>query len=65
MSNARPTQVPGDKVKKAIIRLSELAEQFPEKSRKELLAQVEVKFDLSPLECEFLNKHFTGSNENK
>ena len=65
MSNSHPTQLPGDKVKKAIIRLSELIEQYPDKSRKELLNQVEIKFDLSPLECEFLNKHFAGSAESK
>ncbi len=65
MSNARPTQLPGDKVKKAIICLSELIEQYPDKTRKELLNQVEIKFDLSPLECEFLNKHFAGTSESK
>jgi len=65
MTNSHPTQAPGDKIKKAIICLSELIEQHPEKSRKVLLNEVEVKFDLSPLECEFLNKHFAGESESK
>lgn len=65
MTNSQPTQLPGDKIKKAIIYLSELIEQHPEKSRKVLLNKVEVQFDLSPLECEFLNKHFAGTSESQ
>jgi hypothetical protein len=53
-----PTQRPGDKLKKALKALSELLESHPEKSRIELLHEVEIKFDLSPKECEFLNSHF-------
>jgi hypothetical protein len=53
-----PTQKPGDKLKKALATFSELLEIHPEKSRLALLHQVEVKFDLSPKECEFLNTHF-------
>lgn len=51
--------VPGEKTKKAIEEFSELLLSFPEKSRWELLQEVELKFDLSPQECEFLNKHFS------
>jgi hypothetical protein len=54
----RPTQAPGDKMKKAITMFSELLEKHPEKSRLSLLQKVEMKFDLSPKECEFLNNHF-------
>lgn len=50
--------VPGDKLKKALTLLTELSEQYPEKTRRELLCQVEMKLDLSPLECDFLNKNF-------
>ena len=53
-----PTQRPGDKLKNAIKTFSELLEQHPEKSRLELLHEVETRFDLSPKECEFLNKNF-------
>ena len=53
-----PTQKPGDKLKKAIKTFSELLEKHPEKSRLVLLQEVEIKFDLSPKECEFLNSHF-------
>ena len=44
-------------MKKAICAFSELLREHPEKSRVSLLHQVEIKFDLSPKECEFLNNH--------
>jgi len=53
-----PTQAPGDKMKKALTLFSDLLERHPEKSRVTLLHEVEIKFDLSPKECEFLNNHF-------
>lgn len=58
-----PTQRPGDKMKKAICAFSELLEQHPEKDRQSLLHQVEIRFDLSPKECEFLDTHFTQCQE--
>ncbi|MEJ2058773.1 MAG: hypothetical protein P8X39_13150 [Desulfofustis sp.] len=42
----------GDKLKKA-----ELIELHPEKSRLELLEKIQLKFDLSPADCEFLDRH--------
>ena len=47
-----------DKLKSAIRALAELVSEFPEKSRRELLRQVELKYDLSPLDSEFLERHF-------
>ena len=61
MSSSQPTQLPGDKLKKAISCFCELLETKPDTPRKTLLQEVEIKFDLSPLECEFLNKHFSES----
>ncbi|MGI9536602.1 MAG: hypothetical protein ACR2PB_06000 [Desulfocapsaceae bacterium] len=49
-----------DKLKKAVQYFSEMVESHPEKSRIELLQKVELQFDLSPAECEFLNKHLSG-----
>ncbi len=62
MASSLPTQIPGDKLRKAITYFSELLEQKPEISRKDLLNKVELQFDLSPLECEFLHKHFSKEN---
>jgi len=48
-----------DKMKKAVQAFSELLSAFPDKSRSEVLQIIELKFDLSPLECDFLNKNFS------
>lgn len=50
-----------DKLKKAVQAFSELIDQFPQKSRRELLHEIQLKFDLSPVECDFLNKHFSSN----
>ena len=52
-----------DTLKNAIKMLSELALAHPEKERKELIEEITLKFDLSPLECEFLNNHFSLSDK--
>ena len=51
-----------DKLKKAVQYFSELVDAHPEKSRLELLQKVELQFDLSPADCEFLNKHLAGTD---
>ncbi len=48
----------GEKLRKAVRWFSEMIKEHPEKSRKEILSEAEIKFDLSPKECEFLNKKF-------
>jgi len=48
----------GDKLRKAVKWLSEMVKEHPEKSRKEIILDAEVRFDLSPKECEFLQKRF-------
>ena len=49
--------VGGDKLKRAIKYFSELVLSNPDKSRLELLQKVQLEFDLSPAECEFLDKY--------
>ena len=63
MSSSLPTQLKGEKIKNAISRFSELLESHPQKSRKAILDEVVIKFDLSPLECEFLHKHFADTKK--
>ena len=60
MSAHTPTRCSGDKMKKAVCAFSELIQLHPEKSRSSLLSQVEIQFDLSPKECEFLNNNLAG-----
>lgn len=49
---------PGDKIQKAIREFSELLEEKPEIDRRKLLEKVVKKFDLSPKDCDFLERHF-------
>lgn len=58
MSSQQPTRCTGDRKKLALTELCQLLEAHPEKSRKELLQQVEIKYDLTPKECEFLDRNF-------
>ena len=56
-------QPPGDKIKKALQEFSELLVKSPEKKRWEILQLVELKYDLSPQECVFLNNHLKNEEE--
>jgi hypothetical protein len=58
MSSQHPTQSAGDKTKQALAELCHLVEKYPDKNRQTLLQQVEIKYDLTPKECEFLNRNF-------
>ena len=48
----------GEKLRKTIRWISETVQEQPEKSRKEVLKEAEIRFDLSPKECAFLNANF-------
>lgn len=50
---------PGDKMQKAIKDFSQQLEEKPAMDRRKLLEKVVIKFDLSPKECDFLERHFT------
>jgi len=58
MTMQQPTKKAGDKTVQALAELSELLEKHPDKSRQVLLQQVGTKYDLTPKECEFLNRNF-------
>ncbi len=47
-----------DKMKKVLEWVDEELKDNPEKSKKKVFEEAEFKFDLSPQECEFLNRHF-------
>ena len=56
-------RLPGgsDKVKKALLWMSEELFNSPQKKRATVLREAEIRFDLSPAECEFLTKNFSGA----
>ncbi|MBM9511615.1 hypothetical protein [Desulfogranum marinum] len=50
-----------DKIKKALLWLSETQEKKPGAKRQKLLQEAEIRFDLSPADCTFLDKNFSSS----
>lgn len=45
-------------LQKAVVWIGETMQQHPEKQRAKVIAEAELRFDLTPLECEFLCRHF-------
>lgn len=64
MDDINPVQSPGDKMKRALCWLSETVQQHPEKTRRQILEEAQIRFDLSPAECTFLEKNFAGRQAN-
>ena len=58
MGDTECTRPHGEKVRKALKWVSEMHEEHPEKSREQLVRAAEIRFDLSPSECEFLDNNF-------
>ncbi len=59
MTQNTPTQTTSTKLKKALTWMAETLESHPEKKRTMILQEAELRFDLTPMECEFLDKHFS------
>ncbi|MFO7607288.1 MAG: hypothetical protein R6W72_13425 [Desulfurivibrionaceae bacterium] len=58
MNKKESMQAPGDKVKKALKWISETVTECPGKKRQDILKEAEIRFDLSPAECEFIDNNF-------
>ena len=63
MSQVEEIQPSGDKMKKTILWISEMVQLHPEKSRQQIICEAELRFDLSPKECDFLNRKFLQAAE--
>jgi len=50
---------PNDTIKKAVKWLGEAQLEHPEKDRLELIREAGIRFNLSPKDCEFLEREFT------
>ncbi len=56
MSTRLPTDLPGDKIRKAIDEFCDILKSNTELSKAEIINSVSKKFDLSPLESDFLRR---------
>jgi len=50
----------GDRIRKAVTWISGMVQEYPEKDRKAIIEEAEIRFDLTPKECQFLNDKFIG-----
>jgi hypothetical protein len=46
----------GDRMKKTLCWISEMLKAHPEKNRQQIISEAEVRFDLSPKECDFIDR---------
>lgn len=60
MSSDTPLSSRSDKLKNAITWVSEAMQANPELNRNKVLNDALLRYDLSPADCEFLLKHFSG-----
>jgi hypothetical protein len=50
---------PGDVLRKTLKWVAEIQQSHPEKNREEIIKEAEIRFNLSPKDCEFLDKNFS------
>jgi len=56
-------QPPGEKMKKVLCWVSEMIVDHPGKKRIDIFREAEIRFDLTPRECEFLENHFARESD--
>lgn len=59
MNDQSPLRSQSANLKKALQWMAESLQQYPDRKRSSVLREAELRFDLTPLECEFLDKHFS------
>lgn len=57
MTASDTVQPTGEKMRKAIRWISETLQTCPEKTRHQVICEAEIRFDLSPKECRFLEEN--------
>jgi hypothetical protein len=58
MSSSKDLQPVGEKLRKAVAWFSEEVKEHPEKNRQNIIREAEIRFDLSPNDCMFLERKF-------
>ena len=56
MSSVNELLPSGDKMKKTLCWISEMLKTHPEKNRQQIISEAEIRFDLSPKECDFVDR---------
>jgi len=50
-------------MKKALCWISEIINAHPEKNRQQIISEAEIRFDLSPKECDFIDRKLRTNSE--
>ena len=58
MADTDSIQPPGEKMRKTLRWISETLAEHPEKTRHQIIQAAQVRFDLTPKECSFLDANF-------
>ena len=56
MSPVEELMPSGDKMKKALLWISESLRDNPVKNRQQVISEAQIRFDLSPKECDFIDR---------
>ncbi len=56
MSSTDQVLPSGDKMKKTLCWISDMLKEHPEKNRQQIISDAEIRFDLSPKECDFIDR---------
>jgi len=56
MSSVEEILPSGDRIKKAICWISATIKEHPEKDRQQVISEAEIRFDLTPKECDFIDR---------
>jgi hypothetical protein len=63
MSEVEKLQPTGEKMRRVVQWISETVQTFPQKNRLAILREAEIKFDLSPRECEFVESKLNEATD--
>lgn len=64
MSSADQILPSGDKMKKTLCWISDMLKDHPEKNRQQIISEAEIRFDLSPKECDFIDRKLRDNSAN-
>lgn len=56
MTPTSDLQPSGERIRQALCWVSDILAAHPEKKRRTVIKEAEIRFDLTPRECEFLNQ---------
>ena len=60
MSSVEEILPSGDRMKKTLCWISEMIKNHPGKSRQQIICEAEIRFDLSPKECSFIERNLSA-----